>query len=356
MQKSVRRQRDGLVLGDTISKYTLLPGELQQGPGAILALRGTRLYLETIHTMRPPHNTMTILHDRRVIRFFQEHADHGTGGPGPAVFDCDGTVIRGDVGEAMLYYQLEEFCFKVSPADVWEDYPDRKELDRLFRTLAGEPGRGADHPLFGMFADLVLTWYFGQIDDGRVEKACADIVRLLAGHTIPEVRAIADATFQRELAAPLGKRRLGSRTPPRGLRYLKESRQLVGELKTRGFDLWAVSGSNRWSVEPVFRGLGIPPDHVIGIDLELRDGLLTSSVKEPIPIRAKKIDALKAFVSKRPLIVASDSRNDIPLLQYSSDLKVFVSSRRKDWTIFFTGGNVQRDDSWLIIESPTTEG
>jgi HAD superfamily phosphoserine phosphatase-like hydrolase len=299
---------------------------------------------------------MTILHDPRIIRFFQEHADHGTGGPGLAVFDCDGTVIRGDIGEAMLYYQLEEFRFKVSPADVWEDYPDRKELDRLYRTLSGGTGRPADQPHFGAFVDLVLTWYYGQIDDGLVEKACADIVRLLAGHTVPEVRAIADATFQRELAAPLGERRLGSRTLPRGLRYLKESRELVGELRARGFDLWAVSGSNRWSVEPVFRGLGIPSGRVIGIDLELRDGLLTSSVKEPIPIRTKKVDALRAFVSERPLIVASDSRNDIPLLQYSADLKVFVSSRRKDWTIFFTKGNVQRDDSWLVIESPTAEG
>jgi phosphoserine phosphatase len=299
---------------------------------------------------------MDILNDPRIIRFFAEHANHRGSSPPVAVFDCDGTVIRGDIGEAMLYYQIEEFCFKVSPADVWPDYPQRGELDRLYRDLRDGGGRRGDNPGFRKFADRILEWYFGQIEDGRVEKACADIVRLFAGYTVAEVRDIADATFLREVSALPGERRLGSRTRPSGVRFIRESRELVTELINRGFEIWAVSGSNRWSVEPVFLRLGVPRERVIGIDLVVENGLLTARAVEPVPIRTKKIDALRSQTHTKPLIVASDSRNDIPLLQYSADLKVFVSSRRKDWTLFFTGGQIQRDESWVVVEVPTIEG
>ena len=43
-------------------------------------------------------------------------ANRRRNGPPLAVFDCDGTVIQGDIGEAMLYHQLEHFLFRVSPA------------------------------------------------------------------------------------------------------------------------------------------------------------------------------------------------------------------------------------------------
>ncbi len=256
----------------------------------------------------------------------------------------------------MLYYQIENFLFKVSPATVWPDNPQRNDLDDLYHQLAAAPpGQRYTHPAFHLFADVILGWYFGQINDGKVEKACADIVRLFAGYSLAEVRQISDRVFEDERSSPLTTRRLGTRILPKGVRYIKESVDLIRELQRLNFHIWAVSGSNKWSVEPVFRQLGIGPEKVIGIELDEEKGVLTSRAVAPVPIRQNKVHAYEKHTTAVPVLVASDSRNDIPLFLYSSELKVRINSRNRNTEEFFREGKVARDDHWIVIEQPTIE-
>ena len=296
---------------------------------------------------------MDILTHPAVAALLREQSNHSSGRSPCAVFDCDGTVIKGDIGEAMFYRQIERFHFRRSPADVWPDHPQKGLLDSLYRKLGGmtETGRGASAE-FGAFADLLVSWYVDQIAGGQVIKACADIVRLLAGYTPAEVRGIARATFEDERAAPLSTRRLGSRSLPRGVRFLREGRDLAGELIRRGFEVWAVSGSNRWSVEPVFETLGVPPDRVIGLEMEVREGVLTTEEVEPVPIREGKIAALRLRTPAAPLLVVSDSKNDIPLFLTAKDLKIRINSRNRDTADFFRSPGVEQDSTWVLVERP----
>jgi phosphoserine phosphatase len=301
-------------------------------------------------------NTMSILDLQPVADFLQRHSNHSSQARPTAVFDCDGTVVKGDVGEAMLFYQIEHFLFKVSPASVWPDHPERSMLDGLYRQLAAaEPAARCAHTAFHSFVDIILSWYFGQINDGKVEKACADIVRLFAGYTLAEVRSIADRVFKEETSSPLTTRKFGSRTVSKGVRYIQESLDLIRELQRLRFTIWAVSGSNKWSVEPVFRQLGIGEDFVIGIDLEEENGVLTPRAKTPIPIRENKVHAFQKQTASLPVLVASDSRNDIPLFLYSTELKVRINSRGRDTEEFFREGKITRDDQWVVIEQPKIE-
>jgi phosphoserine phosphatase len=299
---------------------------------------------------------MSILDLQAIQAFFQRHSNHASQGRPTAIFDCDGTVIRGDVGEAMLYYQIEKFCFKASPATVWPDHPQRNELDDLYHQLAAaNPKERITHPAFHPFADLVLYWYFGQINDGKVEKACADIVRLYAGFTLAEVREIARCSFEEERSSTESTRQLGARILPKGIHYIKESVDLIREMQRLNFHIWALSGSCKWSVEPVFQHLGIGPEFVIGIEMEEENGVLTSRSKTPIPIRENKVHSFEKHSPAVPVLVASDSRNDIPLLLFSSELKVRINSRNRSTEEFFREGKVTRDDSWINIEQPTFE-
>jgi len=296
---------------------------------------------------------MSILDNPAVARFLAS-PDPSPGGAAPlAVFDCDGTLIRGDIGESMFYRQIERFHFRRSPADVWRAHPRRERLGELFDTLAPlEPAARTGEGAFDEFAGMLLDWYFEGIAAGRVTEACADIVRLFAGHTEEEVRAIARATFEVELSSPLGTRRLGGRDLPRGARYLEESVDLLRALAARGFEVWAVSGSSRWSVEPVFARLGVPPERVIGIELETAAGVLQDTPGRPIPIREGKVGALRARTPGIPLLVASDSKNDIPLLLFSRGLKVRVNSRNRDTDDFFRAAGTAPDGSWVNVDSP----
>ncbi len=284
------------------------------------------------------------------------HVNHASQKRPTAVFDCDGTVIRGDVGEAMLYHQIEHFLFKVSPAAVWVDHPHSDALEDLYRQLSSaDPSERANHSAFHPFAEHILNWYFGQINDGKVEKACADIVRLFAGYSLAEVRNIADRVFEDEHSSPLSTRKLGTRVLPKGIRYITESVDLIRELQRLKFHIWAVSGSNKWSVEPVFRQLGIGPEFVVGIELEEEHGILTSRAISPVPIRENKVHAFEKRTAAVPVLVASDSRNDIPLFLYSSGLKVRINSRGRDTEEFFREGKITRDEHWVVIEQPTIE-
>jgi phosphoserine phosphatase len=286
--------------------------------------------------------------------FFHRHASRN-GAPRPlAVFDCDGTVIQGDIGESMFYRQIEQFAFRVSPADVWQDHPERNELAKAYAALASAPAdRRRTHTAFEPFAGFLLNRYFDQLGEGKITKACAEIVQLFAGFTPAEVRAFAAATFAEELHTPMGQRRLGGRPLPRGVRFLRESVSLIAALQHHGFDILAVSGSNTWSVETVFAHIGIPAERVIGIDLQIADGVLSTTPSEPIPIHGGKVDALRRHDPRPAVLVASDSRHDIPLLLASADLRVYVNSHRRATDDFFTLGNIQRDDSWVVFEEPS---
>ncbi len=298
---------------------------------------------------------MTIPDDPVLRRFLAAHADHASEQV-VAVFDCDGTIIRGDIGEAMLYHQIERFNFRISPAQVWEDHPHRGELGDLFRTLDGAaPAQRARHDAFEPFARMILAWYFGQIEEGKVAKACADIVRLFAGYSPAELRTLADETLSAERSAPLSDRTLGGYTRPRGVRYFRESVAILRKLQELHFDIWVVSGSNRWSVESVFRPLGVPPERIVGIDLTTDHGICTADVTHPVPVRENKVTALKLREPRVPLLVASDSRNDLPLFLYASDVKLYINSRRKKSSEFFSLSDIVRDESWIVVERPTPE-
>ena len=285
--------------------------------------------------------------------FFERHASSNGSARPLAVFDCDGTVIQGDIGESMFYRQIEHFAFRVSPAEVWHDHPNRVELGRAYSMLAATPeSKRRTHTAFDSFARFLLDWYFDQLAEGKITKACADIVQLFAGFTLAEVRAFAEATFQEELLAPLGHCRLGDRPLARGARFLRESVDLLRSLQNHGFDILAISGSSKWSVEPVFAHLGVPAEHVVGIDLVATDNILSAEPKMPIPIQHGKVEALRLADARSPVLVASDSRNDIPLLLASTDAKVYVNSHRRNTADFFALGKIDRDHSWVVFEEP----
>jgi phosphoserine phosphatase len=293
---------------------------------------------------------MSILTDRRLQHLLEKETPNSE--RPIAVFDCDDTLIRTDIGEAMFYFQLEHFLFRISPAILWPDHPKHQELSNLYEGLSALPPEKAIHDRrFTSFADMVLDWYFSQLAGKKTEKACSDIVRLFSGFTPDEVRQIARSTTKRELESPAEKQLIGTHLLPKGIRFIKETVALLNLLRAKGFDIWTVSGSNQWSVEAICERLNISIENVIGINLETKDGAFTPATIQPVPVLDGKVGALQTRTFSRPRIVISDSTYDIPLFNYATDLKVLVNvDNGRD---FFITGNVHRDETWLVVENPT---
>jgi len=290
--------------------------------------------------------------DPNLRRFLQKY-NHPTNAETPvAVFDCDDTLIKGDIGESMFYFQLEHFLLRVSPATIWPDHPKHEELSNLYEGLSKlPPDKAVRDRRFISFAEMMLDWYLDQLAEGETAKACSDIVRLFSGFTSIEVRQIAHAATKKELEANKEVWTMGRHNLPRGIRFIRESLGILKDLKSRAFDIWIISGSNRWSVEAVCEHIGIPIDRIIGVDLQEHDNVLTATVKQPVPVLDGKVAALRQHIPDAPKIVVSDSTYDIPLFHYSADLKVLV--RPSNGQDFFKAGNVTRDESWVVFESPT---
>ncbi len=289
-----------------------------------------------------------------IATFLDHHADGASPHSRLAVFDCDGTIIRGDIGEAMFYRQIEHFHFRISPGLVWPDHPDASELDRLFRFLAAlPPSARASTEEFTRFAAFLLDWYFGQLADGLVAKACTDIGRLFAGYTRREVAVLAGASLTEELNAAAGQRMLGGRVVPRGARYLRQPVNLLRLLARRGFTIFVVSGSSKWSVEPVFAPLGVPATNVIGIDMQEEKGILTAHEVQPVPIHDQKVAALRIRAEHPPVVVATDSPIDVPLLDAATDLRVLVHSQPGDPREWFRKAHRSPDSSWVVMDDLT---
>lgn len=263
------------------------------------------------------------------------------------VFDCDGTVIAGDIGEAMLYYQLEHHLFKIPPPEIWTDHPDPRALHDLYQHVS----QGGGQEETSKFSDMILDRYFGLLAKGETAKACSDITRLLAGFSVTEARHIAEQTLRKELSVPQGSRRMGSHTVAQGVRYIKETVDALNCFSER-YEVLVISGSNIWSVQAVFGALGFPEEQVMGIDLHAHNGVLTGLVKGSIPVLEGKNAALRERGVGDPAIVFTDSLYDLPLLKSSTCRKVFVVSGRNSLAdIVDVEGHL--DESWIIIDQPT---
>lgn len=276
----------------------------------------------------------------------------GNGAPPLVVFDCDGTLVLGDTGESMFFHQVDRFLLRVPPDELWPDHPDRTGLRALFDRLAPLPGdtrRG--HPDFLPFAEMLLSWYFDQLAAGRTAKACGDIVRLWTGFSVDEVRTVARAVLADELAAPLERRTIGRFSLARGIRFLTEPVAWLRDLRTRGWSVLIVSGSNRWIVEAVGAHIGVPPADVLGIGLTTARNLLSTEFDGPVTVLEGKIEALRARTTAAPALVVSDSVFDLPLFGYSAGLRILVKPRTGP-DLFETGAAV-RDHRWMVLERPT---
>jgi len=190
-----------------------------------------------------------------------------------AIFDFDGTLCREDIGENFLRWQI-----------------DNRKL------------RGVDYSrdVYGDYEAAVKR-------DHKTGYAMA--VSLMKGLEEKAVRGWA-ADFARDHV---------------DRHAFEAQRSLVDRLLKAGVDVWIVSASTQYLVEAAAPHFGLDPDHAVGIRAEVRDGILTGNVPEPITYREGKVDAIDRFIGRRPDLAAGNSWTDYEMLQTASTLAIMVN-------------------------------
>jgi phosphoserine phosphatase len=217
-----------------------------------------------------------------------------------AVFDNDGTL----------------WCEKPMPIEVGFillQLAAAAEADESLRDR--EPWRAARERDYAWLDDAVTRHYHG--DDGGVQVLIAGLLQSIAGMTVEDYGAAADA-FLREGSHPT----LGRKFDACGYRPMLE---LLRYLEAYGFTCYIASGGDRDFMRPVTEAMyGIPSERVIGTSAALRylddehGGSVTYAAEMEVfddgPVKPVRI---WSRIGRRPIFAAGNSNGDIPMLRYA---------------------------------------
>lgn len=176
----------------------------------------------------------------------------------PVVFDADGTLWRGDVGEDFLRYAIHQKLYGGS-------------YRRYESLLKDSPAR-----------------------------AYAYCVEVMAGQSEERLTAECAAFFAERYAG----------------RIFRFVRPLLNRLRRANCSVWICSASPKWNVIPGALALGIPSEHVIAVDCDVTSGVLTGEVMQPVPVGPGKVHWLKRR-QLVPVLAVGNGELDVDMLEYA---------------------------------------
>ncbi len=204
--------------------------------------------------------------------FITQKIDEAVKGPGPhfAAFDADGTLWDNDAGNAFFDY----------------------EIDNKLIPLPPEPWK-----------------YVYAIKDKNPRDAFLWLAQIHKGLPITTVRQWAqDAFIARD-----------------GIAVFPPIKKLIEYLKSKNVNVYVVTASVKWAVEPCVAQLGIPFENVLGVQTKIENGLVTDIQDGPITYREGKSEALMQKTNGiRPILSCGNTMGDYWLLDIATHIPLAV--------------------------------
>ncbi|MEM7646754.1 MAG: HAD family hydrolase [Pseudomonadota bacterium] len=196
------------------------------------------------------------------------------GGANPiAAFDADGTLWTHDAGEGFFEYKNKNNLVEL-PEDPWSHYKNLK---------------------IEVSPDAAYLW----------------LAQILKGKSLDEVRE-----WSKSATGPLDQ-----------LPTFEAQKEIIDHLHSKGVEVYVVTASIKWAVEPGAAYYGIDYDHVIGITTKVIDGVMTEEQDGPVTYREGKVTGLlEKTGGKAPFFASGNSEGDLPLLESSTHLKLVMAS------------------------------
>lgn len=215
-----------------------------------------------------------------------------------AAFDADGTLWDTDLGEHFFKYQIQEKLLSGLPADPWRHYRDWKE-------------NGDPRPAY--------LW----------------LAQVNQGNHLERVREWAESAVRAHEPLPI----------------FPEQRKLVEFLRAEGVQVYIVTASVRWAVEPGSLRLGLGFDDVIGVETSVENGVVTASPAGHMTYREGKAEALLLKTKgQRPFLTAGNTMGDFHLLQSASRVALAVGAAPEGHELYPTEEKLReeaRKNNWL---------
>jgi phosphoserine phosphatase len=235
--------------------------------------------------------------------------------PRVAVFDNDGTL----------------WCEKPMPVQL--DFTLRRWAamaadDPSLRTR--QPFKAAYERDFAWLSAAMTKHYQG--DDGDLRLIMGGVADAFGGVSVDDYAASAAAFFAEAEHPTLGR-------PYRGCAYLPMV-ELLRYLETNGFTTYIASGGDRDFMRSIAHDVyGIPPERVIGSSYGLSyedGGLVYKKGIDFFDDGPEKPVRIWSRIGQRPALGGGNSNGDIPMLQFTTGLRLLVlhddAEREFDYT------------------------
>lgn len=217
-----------------------------------------------------------------------------------AAFDADGTLWNVDLGESLFDYQIRHKLIPL-PDDPWDHY------ERLKAEVSHE---------------AAYLW-LAQINSGR---------------PIAQVKQWAAEAVREMQPLPI----------------FAEIQSLISQLQKSGVEVYIVTASIKWAVEPGAALLNIPAERVIGIETKIDSELVTDQQWGPITYKKGKVEGLlKATGGHTPYFCAGNTEGDLPLLESALSCRLVVAAARQGEKNFPTERKMvelAKRRNWFVLD------
>jgi phosphoserine phosphatase len=213
--------------------------------------------------------------------------------PRLAVFDCDGTLWSGDVGEGFFDWELKH--------GVVSDEIVQRMRARYVDYKAGKVGE---------------------------DDMCGEMVTMHKGLREADVLRLSGQYFEENFVS----------------RIFPEMKRLVAELRASGCDVWAVSSSNEWVIREAMVHVGIDQEQILAAAVEIENGVVTDRLIR-VPSGIGKPKAILEVIGRPPDAGFGNSKLDTEMLAISRyalavnpnpDLE--QTARQRGWTVYWPDG------------------
>jgi HAD superfamily phosphoserine phosphatase-like hydrolase len=216
-----------------------------------------------------------------------------------AAFDADGTLWDTDLGESFFKWQIENSRLINLPANPWKYYCDWKN--------SGDP-RAA------------YLW-LAQINQDQ---------------PITRVQEWAEAAVIAQEPLPI----------------FPDQQKLIRWLLNHKVQVYIITASVKWAVEPGARRLALNFDDVLGVRTRIDGGIVTDQQEGIITYREGKPEALlKMTKGKKPFFACGNTMGDFALLESATRMQLAVGAAPKGHELHETEEKLRfeaRSRNWFI--------
>lgn len=230
--------------------------------------------------------------------------------PGIAAFDFDNTLIKNDFGEAVMNSLLLDGLtnLKVSFPGYFRD---KKKAEEVWQKRKEEREN---------LKNFVWEEYKYIIETKGVENGYRWSSFIFTGWKEEEFRGYARTVWKEEL-----KKNQAIDVSP-----YEEMQDLARLLVQNQWTVFIVTASPEAIIQEVSSEFSIPKENVIGMRLEIENGISTPRIIEPYTYGAGKVKALQERKGLQADLAFGDSENDFPLLKSAKRFGLLIDKGKKD--------------------------